>query len=43
MSAVFKAEYAEGVRWNDPEFNINWPTEVKVISNRDQNFLTFIA
>ena len=26
-----------GLRWNDPNLNINWPLEIKNISNRDKN------
>jgi dTDP-4-dehydrorhamnose 3,5-epimerase len=41
MSEFFHAEYAAGARWNDPEFSIQWPIEVKVISERDQNYQDF--
>ena len=26
-----------GLRWNDPNLNINWPLEIKNISDRDKN------
>lgn len=26
-----------GIRWNDPDFGINWPLEPTVISEKDQN------
>lgn len=26
-----------GIRWNDPDFNIKWPLEPKVISEKDKN------
>ena len=38
MSEYFHGECAAGVRWNDPTFAIKWPIEVKVISERDQNY-----
>lgn len=30
-----------GLRWNDPQFGITWPLEVKVISEKDNNFPNF--
>jgi dTDP-4-dehydrorhamnose 3,5-epimerase len=30
-----------GIRWNDPAFNIKWPTEVKVVSGKDQQHPDF--
>jgi dTDP-4-dehydrorhamnose 3,5-epimerase len=27
-----------GLRWNDPTFNINWPFDVRVISDKDRNW-----
>jgi dTDP-4-dehydrorhamnose 3,5-epimerase len=41
MSEFFHAECAVGVRWNDPVFSIQWPVDVKVISERDQNYQDF--
>lgn len=41
MSEFFHAEFATGARWNDPAFSITWPIEVKVISERDQNYPDF--
>lgn len=41
MSESYHAEYAAGVRWNDKAFSINWPLDVKVISERDGNYLDF--
>jgi dTDP-4-dehydrorhamnose 3,5-epimerase len=37
MSEFYHAEYAQGVRWNDPALGIQWPADVQVISDRDQN------
>ena len=42
MSEFYKPEYARGIRWNDPVFNIDWPDEVVVISDRDRNYPDFI-
>jgi dTDP-4-dehydrorhamnose 3,5-epimerase len=30
-----------GLRWNDPRIGIKWPLEVKVISEKDNNFPDF--
>jgi dTDP-4-dehydrorhamnose 3,5-epimerase len=41
MSEFYKPEAARGVRWNDPAFGIHWPTDVKVISERDRTYPNF--
>jgi len=42
MVSEFYAPGAEkGIRWNDPAFNIDWPTEVKVVSEKDKNWPDF--
>jgi dTDP-4-dehydrorhamnose 3,5-epimerase len=41
MSAFYNAEAAKGVRWNDPAFGIRWPSDVRVISDRDRNYPDF--
>jgi dTDP-4-dehydrorhamnose 3,5-epimerase len=41
MSEFFHVECASGVRWNDTVFSIQWPIEVKVISERDQSYEDF--
>jgi dTDP-4-dehydrorhamnose 3,5-epimerase len=38
MSEFFHPELARGVRWNDPAFQILWPAEVQVISERDRAY-----
>jgi dTDP-4-dehydrorhamnose 3,5-epimerase len=37
MSEFFRPEYARGVRWNDPAFSVDWPVEVRVMSQRDRD------
>jgi dTDP-4-dehydrorhamnose 3,5-epimerase len=39
MSEFYHPELARGVRWDDPAFQIHWPGEVKVISERDRTYL----
>lgn len=41
MSQFYHPEYADGVRWNDPAFNITWPIDVTVISDRDNSYPDF--
>lgn len=41
MSEFYAPGYARGFRWNDPNFNINWPSEIQVISERDANYPDF--
>jgi dTDP-4-dehydrorhamnose 3,5-epimerase len=41
MSEYHQPEYAGGVRWDDPALGIEWPNEVKVISERDRAYPDF--
>lgn len=41
MSEVYRPEYAQGVRWNDPAFGIEWPLPVEVIAARDAEYDDF--
>ena len=43
MSEFHSAEAARGFRWNDPEFGIQLPLEVAVISDRDASYPDFRA
>jgi dTDP-4-dehydrorhamnose 3,5-epimerase len=38
MSEFYHQESARGVRWNDPAFQIDWPGEMTVISERDSTY-----
>jgi len=40
-SQFYAPEAANGVRFNDPAFNIQWPVAVSVISAQDRNWPTF--
>jgi dTDP-4-dehydrorhamnose 3,5-epimerase len=42
MSQFYSPEHAHGVRWNDPAFGIEWPIDVKVITDRDRAYPDFI-
>ena len=41
VSEVYAPETARGVRWNDPAFGVEWPLEVTVINERDNNYADF--
>jgi dTDP-4-dehydrorhamnose 3,5-epimerase len=41
MSKFYHAESARGVRWDDPAFQIVWPTEPERMSERDRTFPDF--
>jgi dTDP-4-dehydrorhamnose 3,5-epimerase len=41
ISEFHDPEAARGVRWNDPAFKIEWPGEVRVISERDRSLPDF--
>jgi dTDP-4-dehydrorhamnose 3,5-epimerase len=41
MSEFYHPELARGVRWDDPAFQIVWPGEMEVISERDRTYPNF--
>jgi dTDP-4-dehydrorhamnose 3,5-epimerase len=41
MSGFYSPDHARGVRWNDPAFGIQWPADVKIISDRDKDYPDF--
>lgn len=42
MSEFYHPEVGRGVRWNDPAFQIVWPADVEVISERDRTYPDFV-
>jgi dTDP-4-dehydrorhamnose 3,5-epimerase len=38
VSGVYDADEEQGFRWDDPEFGIEWPLAVSVVSERDANW-----
>ncbi len=38
MSEFYAPQSARGFRWNDPTFNIAWPSEIRVMSEQDRNY-----
>ena len=41
MSQFYSPSHADGFRWNDPSFRIEWLSENLVISLKDQNYTDF--
>ena len=41
MSQFYSPRHSVGFRWNDPLFEIKWPSEPKAISSKDLNFPDF--
>lgn len=41
ISEFYTKKYSTGIRWNDPQFSINWPLDISEISNRDKNLQCF--
>ena len=41
MSQAYHAPSARGFRWDDPTVAINWPIEMRVISDRDATLPKF--
>ena len=41
MSQFHAPEYARGIRWNDPAFRIAWPSDERIINERDQTYPDF--
>ena len=41
ISEDYRPEAARGLRWNDPDLAIPWPSEVTMISDRDRNLPLF--
>ena len=41
VDAFYAPEHERGVRWNDPEFGIEWPIEPVVLSDKDQGHPDF--
>ena len=38
MSEFYAPDCARGIRWNDPAFTIEWPGEVRIISEKDCSY-----
>ena len=43
MGRPYKPDSSAGFRWDDPAFNIEWPNEPTMISDRDANYPDFVS
>ena len=43
ISDFYNPESARGIRWNDPAFSIDWPLDIRVISERDRLYADFLS
>jgi len=43
VDEFYAPEFERGIRWNDPRFEIEWPIEPVVISDKDRNHPDFDA
>ena len=41
MSEFYHSDCAKGIRWDDPELNIEWPLKELVISEKDKSYSLF--
>jgi len=41
MSQFYSAEHSRGVRWDDPAFGISWPSDERIIIERDRTYPDF--
>lgn len=42
ISQYYNSQYSRGIRWDDPSFNIKFPLEISVISQKDLSHPMFI-
>jgi dTDP-4-dehydrorhamnose 3,5-epimerase len=42
MSEFYAPEYASGVRWDDPVFDIRWPLPDPIMSERDRRYPLYV-
>lgn len=43
VSEFYAPGFEDGIRYDDPAFNIEWPIEVEVISEKDKNWPLFTS
>ncbi len=41
VTEFYSPEHERGIRWNDPKFNIKWPINPIIISEKDNNYPYF--
>jgi dTDP-4-dehydrorhamnose 3,5-epimerase len=43
MSQIYAPHSAQGVRWDDPAFDIQWPADVRIMNDRDRQYPDFVS
>ena len=43
VSAFYAPRKEAGIRWNDPLFNIDWPTKKPILSEKDEAYEDFLV
>lgn len=43
VSAMYSPGKERGIRWNDPTFNVTWPTTNPVLSEKDANWPDYMS
>jgi dTDP-4-dehydrorhamnose 3,5-epimerase len=43
MSEFFTPEAGRGIRWNDPTLKIQWPEQIRIISDRDKHWPDYLS
>mgnify|MGYP001263989547 CR=1 FL=1 len=41
MTQYYMPEFAEGIRWDDTQFNIDWPIKFPILSEKDKKYSDF--
>jgi len=41
ISQYHNPEYSKGIRWDDPEFSIKWPSKLPILSEKDSKYTDF--
>ena len=41
MTQYYMPEFAEGIRWDDTQFNIDWPIKFPILSEKDNKYSDF--
>lgn len=41
ISKEYNPKFSRGIRWNDPNFRINWPINKIIISEKDEKYLDY--
>jgi dTDP-4-dehydrorhamnose 3,5-epimerase len=42
ISQFYNSQYSKGIRWDDKTFNIKWPHDISIISQKDLFYTEFI-